>query len=82
MPHYNYGHNGANWIVPSLITGLIVYGVTRPEPQIVYVTPPPPIVEQRPIVISEEPVYRKVDMYDPACSCVKQVYVQIVKEYR
>ena len=87
MPHYSHEYNnGSAWVVPALIGGMIVYGATRPEPaqQIVYVTPPQPVVmEQRyapPIVTSEEPLYKKIVISDPACNCLRQVYVPVERK--
>lgn len=86
MPHYSHEYNnGSAWVVPALIGGMIVYGATHPEPaqQIVYVTPQPVVMEQRyapPIVTSEEPLYKKIVISDPACNCLRQVYVPVERK--
>jgi len=53
--HYN---GGANWIVPALVGGLIVYGATRPET--VVVQPPPQTIYVQPVA----PVYAPRNEYN------------------
>lgn len=84
--HHNHHNHAASWIVPALVTGLIVHGITRAdqrqESQVVYIPQPQPVYVQqqpRPVVI-DEPLYRKIEVYDQTCACVKQVFVQITKE--
>lgn len=82
MPRHHYSnhnnHNVAAWVIPTLVTSLIVYGVTRPEPVVLTPAPVEPVI----IVTSQDPLYRKVEVYDPACYCVKQIYVQVIKEIK
>lgn len=79
IPRHNYSnHNVAAWVIPTLVTSFIVYGVTRPEPVVLA----PALIEPVVIVTSQDPLYRKVEVYDPACYCVKQIYVQVIKEIK
>jgi hypothetical protein len=46
-------HDGGLWLFPALVGGAIFYDVTRPQPPVVYVQPPPayapnvaPVVQQ------------------------------------
>ncbi len=50
--HWHHrGHNSWSWVVPAVIGGAVVYGVTRPapvvieQPPIVYTPPPVPVVQ-------------------------------------
>lgn len=83
------GHRGfggtQSWLIPSVVTGLVVYAATRPDTVVVQPVPQPmvvlPPVEQT-IVTTQEPLYKKVIVYDPSCFCNKQIYVQIAKEIK
>lgn len=51
--HYGYGHpghygGGWGWVVPAVIGGAVVYGVTRP-----------PVVQQPPIVVQQPPTIQQ-----------------------
>ena len=77
-PHGHYhGHrhnhgNSWGWVAPAVISGAIVYGLTRPPapptPQAVMVVPqgytPPP------------PGYRYEQLLDANCNCYRWVLVQ------
>lgn len=41
--HFRNHNNGAEWLVPAIVGGLIVYGATRPETVVVQ---PPPVYVQ------------------------------------
>ena len=44
--HGHYGHYGQwGWVAPALISGAIVYGITRPP-----VVQQPPVVIQQPVI--------------------------------
>jgi hypothetical protein len=43
--HWRYGGGGWNWVVPAIVSGAIVYEVTRP----------PVVVQQPPVVIQNPP---------------------------
>lgn len=67
---HRHGHHnsGWGWVAPALISGAIVYGVTRPSPPpVVYQTqqlPPPPYG------------YRYEQILDANCNCYRWVLVQ------
>jgi len=69
-PHHNHGGHW-NWVVPAVVGGAIVYGMTRPQqpppPQVIYVPsgyPPPPVG------------YRYEQVLDANCNCYRWVLVQ------
>lgn len=81
--HRGFGGTSA-WLIPSVVTGLVVYAATRPDPVVQPIQQPVVIVTPlaEPVVISQDPLYKKVIVYDPSCFCNKQIYVQIVKEVK
>jgi hypothetical protein len=81
QPHHHghrggYGH-GWGWVAPAIITGVIVYGATRPvlppPPSVVYAPPPysyPPMLPPPPIGFHYE------QFLDRNCNCYRWVLVQ------
>lgn len=73
--HHGYGyHNGGNWgwVVPAVITGAVVYGVTRPAP-----VAPPPVVYTQPQPLPPAPYgYHYEQLLDANCNCYRWVLVQ------
>jgi hypothetical protein len=76
--HNNYyrGGNGWGWIAPAVIGGVVVYGMTRP-----------PIVQQPPVVVIQQPNQMIVpyaapqgfhweQILDANCNCYRTVLVQ------
>ena len=55
-PHHRHGHGGWGWVAPALVTGAVVYAITRPP-----VVQQPPVVVQQPtdIVYIDGVAYRK-----------------------
>jgi hypothetical protein len=81
----HHGHHGGHgWILPALVTGAVVYAVTRPAPvyaapapQVVY-TPAPQVVYAAPALCTETlppppPGYAYRSVYDPALGCYRNV---------
>lgn len=73
QPHYNpprHHHESAEWVIPALIGGAIIYSITnqprQPEPPPVYVEPFP-----------YQPQYEKRVVWDYQCRCYREVWVQI-----
>lgn len=66
--HSHHGHNHWSWLVPAVIGGAVVYGVTRqPDPV------PPIVVQQQ---LPPAPLgYHYIQALDPACNCYKYVLV-------
>jgi hypothetical protein len=68
--YHNHHHHGsrADWIVPAIIGGVVVYAATRPvAPTVVYVPqnlPPAPIGFRYELIV------------DAACNCQRWVLVQ------
>jgi hypothetical protein len=63
-PRYHYH---SDWIVPAIIGGAVVYGITQSR-----VAPPPPVVVQVP----QAPVgYHYESILDANCNCYKTVLV-------
>jgi len=52
--HSGYHRNFNNWFVPALVTGAVVYGITR-ESQPPVVIQQPPVYVQPPVVIEQPP---------------------------
>ena len=75
-PHHGHGHSGGygwGWVAPAVITGAIVYGVTRPSPppSVVYVPSP------NPQALPPAPVgYHYEQILDANCNCYRWVLVQ------
>lgn len=65
---HHHGHGYWNWVVPAVIGGAVIYGVTRqPEP------PQPVVIQQQ---LPPAPVgYHYIQALDPACNCYKYVLV-------
>ena len=68
-PHHHHSSHW-NWVVPAVVGGAIVYGMTRPQqppPQVIYLPPgyPPPPVG-----------YRYEQILDANCNCYRWVLVQ------
>jgi len=66
-PHH-HGSNW-NWVAPAIVTGAVVYGMTRPapQPQVIYLPagyPPPPVG------------YKYEQILDANCNCYRWVLVQ------
>ena len=73
---HGYGHGHGHrwgWVAPAVITGAIVYGVTRPAP-------PPSVVyvpSTSPQVLPPAPYgYRYEQILDANCNCYRWVLVQ------
>ena len=70
--HFGYGHhhhgNYWNWVLPAVIGGAVVYGITQPPP------PPQPVVVQ-PQLPPPPLGYHYISALDPACNCYKYVLV-------
>lgn len=79
---YRHGHHhhggGWGWVAPALISGAVVYSITRP----------PVVVQQPPVVVQSPsgtvytpsgvtPVYQYQSIWFDDCSCYKQVLVKI-----
>jgi len=68
LRHHDRGHNyyGGNWVIPALVTGVIVYGVTREQtPPVQYVIAP--VLPQRgngPCPTGSIANYSRVDVQD------------------
>lgn len=73
-PYPHHGHGGAHgwgWVVPAIVGGAVVYGMTRPSP------PPPPTVVYVPQGMPLPPVgYHYEQVLDAQCSCYRWVLVQ------
>lgn len=70
--HHHYHSRSADWIVPAIIGGAVVYAVTRP------VAPPPaPVVIYVPQGHPLPPVgFRYEQILDAGCNCYRWVLVQ------
>lgn len=72
--HRHFGHrhhhgNYWNWVVPAVIGGAIVYGISQQTPP-----PPPPVVVQ-PQMPPPPYGYHYITALDPYCNCYKTVLV-------
>ena len=70
-PYYGHRHyprySHYDWVVPAIIGGAVVYGVTHARP-----VPPPPVVIQVP----QAPMgYHYESILDANCNCYKTVLV-------
>jgi hypothetical protein len=68
--HYQqYNGNAWGWVAPAIITGAIVYGVTRPAPQ--------PQVIYAPQALPPAPYgFRYEQILDANCNCYRWVLIQ------
>lgn len=72
--HHHHGGN-MNWVVPAVIGGAVVYGLTRAQqPQPVFVQPP--VVYVPPGYPSAPIGYRYEQILDANCNCYRWVLVQ------
>lgn len=74
-PHgyrHHGGHgNGWGWVAPAVISGAIVYSMTRPAPP-----PPQPVIVVPPNYPPAPPGYRYEQLLDANCNCYRLVLVQ------
>jgi hypothetical protein len=89
--HHHYGNHhrgsGGSWVVPAIIGGAVVYGMTRPsQPTPVIVQTPPISVAGAPVVVPKYPgatpnmvgtVWQQDWRYDQFCNCYRQFLVQV-----
>lgn len=67
--HYRHSGHSWNWVAPAIISGAIVYGVTRPSP--------PPNVVYVPQSLPPAPYgYHYEQILDANCNCYRWVLVQ------
>ena len=64
-------HSHYDWVVPAIIGGVVVYGVTHARP----VPPPPPVVIQAPQVPQAPMGFHYESILDANCNCYKTVLV-------
>lgn len=70
-PHHGHGGHGWGWVVPAIVGGAVVYGMTRPSP------PPPPPVVYVPANYPPPPMgYHYEQILDAHCNCYRWVLVQ------
>jgi hypothetical protein len=70
--HHHSGGPGWGWVVPAVIGGAVVYGVTRPNPP-----PPPPTVIYVPQGYPPAPPgFHYEQLLDANCNCYRWVLVQ------
>ena len=70
--HHYSGGPGWGWVVPAVIGGAVVYGVTRPNPP-----PPPPTVIYVPQGYPPAPLgFHYEQLLDANCNCYRWVLVQ------
>lgn len=67
--HHHHGQGTWNWVAPAVISGAIVYGMTRPapQPQVIYAPQPLP-----PAPLG----YHYEQILDANCNCYRWVLVQ------
>lgn len=68
--HGYYNNNNA-WVTPLVVGGAIGYILAQPR-----VIVQQPIIVQ-PVQIYQVPQYQYQYVYDPACSCTKQILIQM-----
>ena len=73
---YHGGHGGGygggwNWVLPAVIGGAVVYGVTRPPER-------PVVIEQQTIVAPYAPPagFHWEQIVDASCNCKRLVLIQ------
>ena len=66
--YHHHGHNSWNWVVPAVIGGAVVYGITRPQQ-------PPPVVYQQPLPPAPYG-YHYEQILDANCNCYRWVLIQ------
>lgn len=71
--HHHSGGYGWGWVVPAIVGGAVVYGITRPTvPQ-----PQPPTVVYVPTGYPPAPIgYHYEQILDANCNCYRWVLVQ------
>lgn len=70
--HHHSGGPGWGWVVPAVIGGAVVYGVTRPNPP-----PTPPTVIYVPQGYPPAPPgFHYEQLLDANCNCYRWVLVQ------
>lgn len=67
---HHHGHNHWHWVAPALISGAVVYSLTRPTP------PPPVYYVQQPSVLPPPPYgYQYQQILDANCNCYRYVLI-------
>lgn len=74
-PHHHHSRHW-DWVVPAVVGGAIVYGMTRPQPPQPVVVQPPPVVYV-PQGLPPAPVgYKYEQILDANCNCYRWVLIQ------
>ena len=53
--HHQHRQSNWSWVAPAIISGAVVYGLTRPAP--VVIQQPPVYFQQPPVYFQQPPVY-------------------------
>lgn len=83
-PYYGHHHGHSQWypnygwVIPAIVSGVVVYELSKPQPQVIVQQPVPQ--QQPPVVIqapqsAPPPGFRWEAMYDGNCNCYKFVAV-------
>lgn len=64
-------HNGANWVVPLVIGGVLGYALSEPRRESVT------YVQSSPAIYEPQPIYQERWVYFSDCDCQRKVLVPI-----
>jgi hypothetical protein len=64
-------HNGANWVVPLVIGGVLGYALSEPRRESVT------YVQSSPVIYEPQPIYQERWVYFSDCDCQRKVLVPI-----
>ena len=69
---HSHGYGGWGWVAPAVISGAIVYGMTRPTPP----QPAPNVIVVPPNYPPPPQGYHYEQLLDANCNCYRWVLVQ------
>lgn len=73
ISHHGSRNNGANWVVPLVIGGVLGYALSEPRREsVTYISR-----SQAPVVYAPQPMYQEQWVYFSDCDCQRKVLVPV-----
>ena len=72
VSNFHHHHNGANWVVPLVVGGVLGYALSEPRREsVTYVS------SRSPVVYAPQPAYQEQWVYFSDCDCQRKVLIPI-----